>query len=103
MEIYLEENIPKILVGNKNDDNNQENKIVLTSDGKELAEQNKFLFFETSVKDNKNINEVFNRMTKLVLKRRIAQIKKQPNNIPIVVNPSMISKSKESNKSCCSV
>ena len=73
---YCDSDVPKILVGNKNDDNNDMNKVVLTNVGHEYAEQNNLPFFETSVKDNKNIKEVFNEMAKLVLKRRLEQLER---------------------------
>ncbi|CAF3521665.1 unnamed protein product [Rotaria sp. Silwood1] len=68
-----ETNIPKILVGNKDDRNNNVKKVVLTSDARQYAEQNNLLFFEISVKENRNITEVFDEIAKLALQRRLKQ------------------------------
>ncbi|CAF2511194.1 unnamed protein product [Rotaria sp. Silwood2] len=65
--------IPKILVGNKDDSNNKVNKVVPTSDAHQYAEQNNLSFFEISVKDNRNITEVFDEIARLALKRRLNQ------------------------------
>jgi len=100
MDFHCDHNVPKILVGNKDDDNNQANKIVLTRYAQELAEENKLLFFETSVKDNKNVNEVFNKISKLALKRRLAEPRELLGNVSIKPNSSI---PHEPNKSCCSM
>ncbi|CAF0828218.1 unnamed protein product [Rotaria sordida] len=74
-------NVPKILVGNKDDYNREVNKVVLTNDARQYAEQNNLLFFEISVKDNRNITEVFNEIAKLALKRRLNQSENLQNSI----------------------
>jgi GTPase SAR1 family protein len=76
MERHCDKTVPKILVGNKDDDENETGKVVLTSDASEYAEHKNLPFFETSAKDNKNITEAFNEITRLALKRRL----NQPNN-----------------------
>ena len=91
--------VPRILVGNKNDDEQQGKKVVSTNDGEELAKGNRLLFFETSVKDNRNINEVFHRMSTLVLRRRLDQPKPVEKKITLHENSS--SKKKSTNQ-CCS-
>ena len=73
MEHYCDEAIPKILVGNKNDDTKETNKVVSTREASKYAQENQFIFFEISVKDNKNVNEVFNTISRLILKRRLQQ------------------------------
>jgi len=83
IEFYCDEDIPKILVGNKDDDNNEKKKIILTHHGQELAKHNNLLFFEASVKDNKNVTEIFNQLGKLVLRRRLNQSKQVENVITI--------------------
>ena len=45
------------VVGNKNDD--PERKVVLTEDAQRFAEQMKIKLFETSAKENINVEEVF--------------------------------------------
>ncbi len=76
MERHCDKTVPKILVGNKDDNDNEIGKVVLTSDARAYAEQKNLPFFETSAKDNKNIVEAFNEITRLALKRRL----NQPNN-----------------------
>jgi Ras-related protein Rab-18 len=83
IEFYCDENIPKILVGNKDDDNNEKKKIISTHHGQELAENNNLLFFEASVKDNKNVTEAFNQLAKLVLRRRLNQSKPVENVVSV--------------------
>lgn len=48
--------VSKILVGNKNDD--PSSKVVLTSDAQRFADQMAIQLFETSAKDNINVEEV---------------------------------------------
>jgi GTPase SAR1 family protein len=72
MERHCDKTVPKILVGNK-DDNDNVGKVVLTSDARAYAEQKNLPFFETSAKDNKNIAEAFNEITRLALRRRLNQ------------------------------
>lgn len=48
--------VSKILVGNKNDDPSR--KVVLTSDAQRFADQMAIQLFETSAKDNINVEEV---------------------------------------------
>ncbi|UJR37841.1 hypothetical protein I4U23_030531 [Adineta vaga] len=76
MERHCDKTVPKILVGNKDDNDNESGKVVLTTDARAYAEQKGLPFFETSAKDNKNIVEAFNEITRLALKRRLTQ----PNN-----------------------
>jgi len=73
MERHCDKTVPKILVGNKDDNDNEIGKVVLTSDASAYAEQKNLPFFETSAKDNKNIVEAFNEITRLALKRRLDQ------------------------------
>jgi Ras-related protein Rab-1A len=75
MERHCDTTVPKILVGNKNDDDAQNDKVVLTSDARAYAMQKNLPFFETSARDNKNIDEAFHEITGLALKRRLNQSK----------------------------
>lgn len=56
-----------MLIGNKYD--MQNNRIISTEQGEEIAQRYKVPFLETSAKDNFNIDEAFNRMTKLLLEK----------------------------------
>ena len=73
MERHCDKTVPKILVGNKDDNDNEVSKVVLTADASAYAEQKGLSFFETSAKDNKNIAEAFHEITRLALKRRLNQ------------------------------
>lgn len=59
-DIYLSKIVCSLvhfcLVGNKNDD--PERKVVLTEDAQRFAEQMKIKLFETSAKENINVEEV---------------------------------------------
>ncbi|CAF4489639.1 unnamed protein product, partial [Rotaria magnacalcarata] len=65
---YCDDNIAKVLVGNKDDslstEGNQSEKVVATSDAEQYARQMKLTFFETSAKDNKNVYEAFYAITR---------------------------------------
>ena len=73
-------NTPIILVGNKFD---SENRAVSEKEGKKLAEELSISFFETSVKYNANIDEVFNFMVNAILNahkgKTIEDIEKEKN------------------------
>jgi len=60
--------VNRILVGNKNDD--PERKVVLTEDARRFADQMGIRLFETSAKDNINVEEMFRAVTELVLKSK---------------------------------
>ncbi|BFZ18752.1 hypothetical protein BsWGS_21791 [Bradybaena similaris] len=90
--------VNRILVGNKDDD--PDRKVVLTQDAQRFAERMQIQLFETSAKENKNVEEMFNAITKLVLesKRKMQEeARKQPSNT-IRVGPSAAAKKKQK---CC--
>lgn len=58
-------------VGNKNDD--PDRKVVLTEDALRYARQMDIQLFETSAKDNINVEEMFHAITEKVLTHKIAQ------------------------------
>ncbi|XP_045171160.2 ras-related protein Rab-35-like [Mercenaria mercenaria] len=60
--------VNRILVGNKDDD--PDRKVVLTQDAQKFAEQMGIQLFETSAKENKNVEEMFVAITKLVLQTK---------------------------------
>ncbi|CAF1562275.1 unnamed protein product [Didymodactylos carnosus] len=64
----------KILLGNKDDLDFEMTKVVLTSDASQYAQQKNLPFLETSARDNKNVENVF-QITKLALKRRLTMQK----------------------------
>lgn len=57
--------VNRILVGNKNDD--PQRKVVLTEDAQAFADRMNIELFETSAKDNLNVEEMFNAITRMVL------------------------------------
>ena len=56
-----------VLVGNKND--LEDKRAVTIEEGKELAEKNKMMFFETSAKTGKNVDEIFLRSAETIAKK----------------------------------
>jgi Ras-related protein Rab-35 len=67
--------VNRILVGNKNDD--PDRKVVLTEDARRFADQMGIKLFETSAKDNINVEEMFRSITTLVLKSKKDQKERQ--------------------------
>ncbi|KAJ7333856.1 Ras- protein Rab-35 [Desmophyllum pertusum] len=65
------DDVVRILVGNKDDD--PERKVVEKDDAMKFAEQMGIQVFETSAKDNKNVEEVFNAITSMVLRQKKEQ------------------------------
>lgn len=61
----------RFVVGNKNDDPNQ--KVVLTEDAQRFAKQMDIQLFETSAKDNINVEEMFLAITEKVLRQKLQQ------------------------------
>jgi len=71
MKYFYEEctikDVPRVLVGNKCDlemDKELDQNII-----KQFAEENKMQYIQTSAKDNKNINELFEEMGKMIYKK----------------------------------
>lgn len=63
--------VNKVLVGNKNDD--PDRKVVITEDAQRFARQMDIELFETSAKDNINVEEMFLAITKQVLLHKLQQ------------------------------
>ncbi len=61
----------RVLVGNKDDD--PERKVVLTEDARAFAAQMGIQLFETSAKENKNVEEMFKAVTEQVLRSKRMQ------------------------------
>lgn len=98
IEFHCEGNIPKILVGNKNDVDQQAKKVVSTQHGQEFAQRNNLFFLETSVKDNRNITEVFSKMTTMALQQRLGQGKRSSEKIKLDNEPLI---KKPAKNRCC--
>ncbi|XP_030751296.1 ras-related protein Rab-35 [Sitophilus oryzae] len=88
--------VNRVLVGNKND--TPDRKVVLTEDAQRFADTMKIQLFETSAKDNINVEEMFMTITRLVLKskKEMKQLQSAQND---VVN--LRDKKKSSKKSKC--
>ncbi|XP_065892548.1 ras-related protein Rab-35-like [Dysidea avara] len=68
--------VSRILVGNKND--SPDKKVVQLEEAQKYADQVKIDLFETSAKDNINVEEVFHAITKLVLQTKKAATASAP-------------------------
>uniref|UniRef100_A0A671S1R7 Ras-related protein Rab-35 n=1 Tax=Sinocyclocheilus anshuiensis TaxID=1608454 RepID=A0A671S1R7_9TELE len=89
------DDVCRILVGNKNDD--PASKVVETNDAQKFAEQMGIRLFETSAKENVNVEDMFNCITELVLKARKESVAKQQQQSEVV----KLSKSSKRKKKCC--
>uniref|UniRef100_A0A803V872 Ras-related protein Rab-35 n=1 Tax=Ficedula albicollis TaxID=59894 RepID=A0A803V872_FICAL len=69
------DDVCRILVGNKNDD--PDRKVVETEDAYKFAGQMEIQLFETSAKENINVEEMFNCITELVLRAKKENLAKQ--------------------------
>jgi Ras-related protein Rab-35 len=113
---YCEDNIAKVLVGNKDDiipiDDKPIRKVISTEDAEQYARQMNLSFFETSAKDNKNVEAPFYTVTRLALHQRLEARKKtqssQRNDLTNGTLPSQgiqLKKSKKTDKkhsgTCC--
>ena len=58
-----------VLVGNKTDLELENKRTVSFEEGQELAEKNKMMFFETSAKSGKNVDDIFYRSAETIAKR----------------------------------
>uniref|UniRef100_A0A182Y4C2 Ras-related protein Rab n=1 Tax=Anopheles stephensi TaxID=30069 RepID=A0A182Y4C2_ANOST len=67
--------VNKVLVGNKNDDPTR--KVVTTEDAERFANQMEIKLFETSAKDNINVEEMFLAITEQVLRHKKQTQKQQ--------------------------
>uniref|UniRef100_A0AAR5PS77 Ras-related protein Rab-35 n=1 Tax=Dendroctonus ponderosae TaxID=77166 RepID=A0AAR5PS77_DENPD len=85
-----------ISVGNKND--TPDRKVVLTEDAQRFADTMNIKLFETSAKDNINVEEMFMSITRLVLRSKL-EMKERQNDHKDVVN--LRDKKKSSKKSKC--
>uniref|UniRef100_A0A2P2HZH6 Ras-related protein Rab-35 n=1 Tax=Hirondellea gigas TaxID=1518452 RepID=A0A2P2HZH6_9CRUS len=87
--------VNKILVGNKNDC--PDRKVVLYDDAHRFADQMGISLFETSAKNNINVDEMFLTVTRMVLQSKRAQ-KEQQNVNRETIN---LNRKPRKNKQCC--
>ncbi|KAK5638699.1 hypothetical protein RI129_012994 [Pyrocoelia pectoralis] len=89
--------VNRILVGNKNDC--PDRKVVLTEDAKRFADTMGIQLFETSAKDNINVEEMFINVTRLVLHAKLEMKERQNVTQNDVVN--LRKSNKQGKKRCC--
>ncbi|KAK4878058.1 hypothetical protein RN001_010564 [Aquatica leii] len=89
--------VNRILVGNKNDC--PDRKVVLTEDAKRFADTMGIQLFETSAKDNINVEEMFISVTRLVLRAKLEMKERQNVTQNDVVN--LRKSNKQGKKKCC--
>ena len=72
---YCDDNIIKVLVGNKADvisaEDSPAQKVVSTEEAQQYAHEMNISFFETSAKDNKNVDTLFHTIARLALEQRL--------------------------------
>ena len=92
------EQISIILIGNKID--KIEERQVSTEQGQEFAEQNNFMFMETSAKENKEqvIDRVFFLIIKDIANRLKIEIRKKDD---FKIQKNSVEKIEKSKKGCC--
>ncbi|XP_070571673.1 ras-related protein Rab-35-like isoform X2 [Ptychodera flava] len=88
------DNVARILVGNKNDC--PDKKVVESDDAKKFAEQMGVQLFETSAKENINVEEIFSAITKLVIEAKKRQFRPEPDKSTVKV-----ASDKGKKKKCC--
>ncbi|KAE8744472.1 hypothetical protein FOCC_FOCC008947 [Frankliniella occidentalis] len=88
--------VNRILVGNKNDA--PDRKVVLTEDAQRFADQMNIQLFETSAKDNINVEEMFMAVTRQVLRTKQDNKEQEANKRDIVI-PGRPKKAR--GKKCC--
>lgn len=89
--------VNRILVGNKDD--MPDRKVVLTEDAQRFASQMGIQLFETSAKDNKNVEEMFNAITQQVLLTKKEQ-KEQASNLTDTITVGKGRKPTKKSKCC---
>lgn len=84
-------------MGNKND--TPDRKVVLTEDAQRFAETMNIQLFETSAKDNINVEEMFLAVTRLVLKSKMEMKERQ--NVTQNDTVNLRKSNKQGKKKCC--
>lgn len=93
IEANAQTGVCKVLVGNKCD---KPDRKVSEEEGKKLAADFNMSFFETSAKTNQNVNEVFEFLTREILKNTDGSTPTSPGGVGLVNSAN-----KEKKKSCC--
>ncbi|XP_067930933.1 ras-related protein Rab-35-like [Watersipora subatra] len=77
------DDVPKILVGNKND--NSKTKVVSTRNARRFSKQQGIPLFETSAKENTNVEQAFEEITRLAIKHSMEMLLKPQEMPPDVI------------------
>ena len=94
--------VNRVLVGNKADD--PDRKVVLTEDARRFANQMGIQLFETSAKENINVEEMFRAVTELVLKSKRDQkerLENPPDSIRVGAGRRPGKSGKDKKSKCC--
>ncbi|VEN53235.1 unnamed protein product, partial [Callosobruchus maculatus] len=91
-------NMEYLTVGNKND--TPERKVVLTEDAQRFADTMNIQLFETSAKDNINVEEMFMAITRLVLRSKLDMQERQ-NDRTQNDTVNLRKTNKQGRKKCC--
>merc|ERR1711931_216224 len=84
IKTYSWDNAQVVLVGNKCD--MEEERVVSTEKGKQLAEQLGFEFFETSAKENINVKAVFERLVDIICEKMSESLDTAPTRRMVAVS-----------------
>lgn len=79
IKTYSWDNAQVILVGNKSD--MEDERVVSTDRGKQLAEQLGLEFFETSAKENINVKDVFERLVDIICDKMSESLDSDPSTV----------------------
>uniref|UniRef100_A0A0K8TNI6 Ras-related protein Rab-35 n=1 Tax=Tabanus bromius TaxID=304241 RepID=A0A0K8TNI6_TABBR len=90
--------VNKVLVGNKNDD--PVRKVVITEDAQRFARQMDIELFETSAKDNINVEQMFLAITQQVLRHKLQQNAQNAQQFNETINLRR-SQGKKNKNRCC--
>jgi len=93
--------VNKVLVGNKNDDPSR--KVVLTTDAQRYADQMQIKLYETSAKDNINVEEMFMSITESVLhtKKQQQRPDSSSNIVQLPSHPGYKPRNTKNKNKCC--
>ncbi|XP_077291312.1 RAS oncogene family member Rab35 [Arctopsyche grandis] len=89
--------VNKVLVGNKND--TPERKVVITEDARRFADSMGIPLYETSAKDNINVEEMFLQVTKMVLLSKLEMKERQ--NVNAQSDTVNLRRSQNKKRKCC--
>jgi len=98
IEKYAQENVIRVLVGNKNDLGDKRK--VSVEEGEALAKQYGILFFETSAKNANNIDMTFQAVAKLIMEKQ-ASMPSRMNELGRVDKKLHNNANTPKNDSCC--